>query len=335
MPENTMNEELVQESMKLNIKSMIKDADKLDNPFERKESLVSADSFAKKLTDVTLHEEISKKIEDADNEIKELSTKGLQTDDLADKVKALEDEIATKDTELEAIKKEKAELEEKLKTLTDMYDEEQYKASETELEKTVELEEKNHRLSKELCSLKAKNRNLESAMRKNSRVLEAKVKRAEAEMNTSVDVETFLKCKNKCKTLEDENADLCKKIEDLEDTITAMKQAETPVDVTNGAEEVVALKEKINVLTSKNNRLRRALNKERLSKMEKKESRFSQLRKSMEDEEVIVDDELIEDDDIEDENIVVNDSGVEVVDTQISEDDDEKMEKMLAGTFGK
>ena len=336
MPENTMNEELVQESMKLNIKSMIKDADKLDNPFERKESLVSADSFAKKLTDVTLHEEISKKIEDADNEIKELSTKGLQTDDLADKVKTLEDEIATKDTELEAIKKEKGELEEKLKTLTNMYDEEQYKASETELEKTAELEEKNHRLSKEICSLKAKNRNLESAMRKNSRVLEAKVKRAEAEMNTSVDVETFLKCKNKCKTLEDENSDLCKKIEDLEDTITAMKQAETPVDVTNGAEEVVALKEKINVLISKNNRLRRALNKERLSNIEKKESRFSQLRKSMEDEEVIVDDELIEDDDIEDENIVVNDNGVEVVDTQISEDDDdEKMEKMLAGTFGK
>ena len=54
---------------------------------------------------------------------------------------------------------------------------------------------------------------------KNTRVLEAKAKRAEAEANTAVDVETFLKCKNKCKTLEDENADLCKKIEDLENKV--------------------------------------------------------------------------------------------------------------------
>jgi hypothetical protein len=107
MPENTMNSELVEQSMILNIKSMLKDADKLDNPFERKESLVSADSFAIKLTEKTLHEEISKKIEDAENEIKELSTKGLQTDDLADKCKALADEVAKVNGELETLKKEK------------------------------------------------------------------------------------------------------------------------------------------------------------------------------------------------------------------------------------
>ena len=160
MPENTMNDEHVQQSMMLNIKSMIKDADKLNDPIERKDALVSADCFAKKLTDETLHTEICKKIEDADNEIKELSAQGMQTDDLTDKVKALEDEATKTNDELETLKKEKEEIEEKLKTITEMYENEQYKASESELEKTIELEENNHRLSRELCSLKAKNRNL-------------------------------------------------------------------------------------------------------------------------------------------------------------------------------
>ena len=328
MPENTMNE-LAEQSMILNIKSMLKDADKLENPFERKESLISADSFAIKLTEKTLHEEISKKIEDAENEIKELSTKGMQTDDLADKCKVLEDEVAKTNGELETIKAEKAEIEEKLKTVTTMYEEAQYNASKAELDKNAELTEKNHNLSKELCSLKAKNRNLESLMRKNQRVLESKVKRAEAELNTAIDTETFLKCKDKCKTLEDENADLCKKIEDLENTIATMKKAEDAIDVEVGAEEILDLKKKLNEMVIKNNRLRRLLNEQRMSNLEKKESRFSKLRKNLEDEEtdVIVDDEIIEDDNIDDESIVVTDNGIEVEER----DEDAVMEKLLKG----
>ena len=337
MQENAMNDELVQESMKLNIKSMIKDADKLDNPFERKESLVSADCFAQKLTDGTLHEEISKKIEDAENEIKELSAKGLQTDDLADKCKALEDEVAKVNGELETLKKEKEEVENKLKTLTDMYDEEQYKASETELELNAELEEKNHRLSKEICSLKAKNRNLEGLMRKNSRVFESKMKKLDAEANTLVDVETFLKCKDKCKALEDENKELCNKVEELENTIATMKKSEDAIDVEIGAEEILDLKKKLNEMVAKNNRLRKALNESRAIQMARKESRFSQLRKTMEDEEendVIVDDEIIEDDEIADENIIVTDDGISVAENE-ERDEDEIMEKALNGTLGK
>ena len=334
MPENTMNE-LAEQSMILNIKSMLKDADKLENPFERKESLVSADSFAIKLTEKTLHEEISKKIEDAENEIKELSTKGMQTDDLADKCKALEDEVAKTNGELETIKAEKAEIEEKLKTVTTMYEEAQYNASKAELDKNAELTEKNHNLSKELCSLKAKNRNLESLMRKNQRVLESKVKRAEAELNTAIDVDTFLKCKNKCKSLEDENADLCKKIEDLENTIATMKKAEDAIDVEVGAEEILDLKKKLNEMVIKNNRLRRLLNEQRMSNLEKKESRFSKLRKNLEDEEtdVIVDDEIIEDE-IADDEVVVNDDGIGIVESD-NNDADKKMEEMLNGSFGK
>ena len=328
MPENTMNE-LAEQSMILNIKSMLKDADKLENPFERKESLVSADSFAIKLTEKTLHEEISKKIKDAENEIKELSTKGMQTDDLTDKCKALEDEVAKTNGELETIKAEKAEIEEKLKTVTTMYEEAQYNASKAELDKNAELTEKNHNLSKELCSLKAKNRNLESLMRKNQRVLESKVKRAEAELNTAIDVDTFLKCKDKCKTLEDENADLCKKIEDLETTIETLKRANEAEVVDANVEEVLSLKKKLNEQIIKNNRLRKMLNESRLAKLEKKESRFAQLKKNLDDEEtdVIVDDEIIEDDNIDDESIVVTNDGIQVEER----DEDKIMEKLLAG----
>lgn len=327
MPENT-NDELIQQSMMLNIKSMIKDAENMDSPFDKKDALAMADSFAKKLTDDTLHVEICKKIEDTDNEIKELSAKGLQTDDLANKCKALEDENKKVSDELEALKAEKADIEEKLKTVTNMYEEEQYKCSQSELDKTEELEEKNHRLSKELCSLKAKNRNLEGMMRRNRRVLESKMNKLEAEANTLVDADVVVDCKKKIKKLEGENADLCKKIEDLEDTIDSMKKANDAIDAEANVEEILALKRAVEQLTAKNNRLRRALNEAKAEKEEVKKTRFSTLKKEMdEDDEVIVDDELIND---EVNNVVVDDGQV-VVAEEDDDSDDELMERMLRG----
>lgn len=327
MPENT-NDELIQQSMMLNIKSMIKDAENMDSPFDKKEALVSADSFAKKLTDDTLHVEICKKIEDTDNEIKELSAKGLQTDDLANKCKALEDENKKVSDELEALKAEKADIEEKLKTVTNMYEEEQYKASEDELEKSAELEEKNHRLSKELCSLKAKNCNLEGMMKRNRRVLESKMNKLEAESNTMVDADVVVNCKKKIKKLEGENADLCKKIEDLEDTIASMKKANDAIDAEANVEEILTLKRAVEQLTAKNNRLRRALNEAKAEKEEVKKTRFSTLKKEMdEDDEVIVDDELINN---EVDNVVVDDGRV-VVAEEDDDSADKLMERMLRG----
>ena len=327
MPENT-NDELIQQSMMLNIKSMIKDAENMDSPFDKKEALVSADSFAKKLTDDTLHVEICKKIEDTDNEIKELSAKGLQTDDLANKCKALEDENKKVSDELEALKAEKADIEEKLKTVTNMYEEEQFKCSQSELDKTEELEEKNHRLSKELCSLKAKNRNLEGMMRRNRRVLESKMNKLEAESNTMVDADVVVNCKKKIKKLEGENADLCKKIEDLEDTIASMKKANDAIDAEANVEEILTLKRAVEQLTAKNNRLRRALNEAKAEKEEVKKTRFSTLKKEMdEDDEVIVDDELIND---EIDNVVVDDGRV-VVAEEDDDSADKLMERMLRG----
>ncbi len=326
MPENT-NDELIQQSMMLNIKSMIKDAENMDSPFDKKDALAMADSFAKKLTDDTLHVEICKKIEDTDNEIKELSAKGLQTDDLANKCKALEDENKKVSDELEALKVEKADIEEKLKTVTNMYEEEQFKCSQSELDKTEELEEKNHRLSKELCSLKAKNRNLEGMMRRNRRVLESKMNKLEAETNTMVDADVVVDCKKKIKKLEGENADLCKKIEDLENTIDSMKKANDAIDAEANVEEILALKRAVEQLTAKNNRLRRALNESKAEKEEVKKTRFSTLKKEMdEDNEIIVDDELIND---EVDNVVVDDGQV-VVAEEDEDKSDEIMERLLA-----
>ena len=327
MPENT-NDELIQQSMMLNIKSMIKDAENMDSPFDKKDALAMADSFAKKLTDDTLHVEICKKIEDTDNEIKELSAKGLQTDDLADKCKALEDENKKVSDELEALKAEKADIEEKLKTVTNMYEEEQYKCSQSELDKTEELEEKNHRLSKELCSLKAKNRNLEGMMRRNRRVLESKMNKLEAETNTMVDADVVVDCKKKIKKLECENTNLCKKIEDLESTIDSMKKVNDAIDAEANVEEILALKRAVEQLTAKNNRLRRALNESKAEKEEVKKTRFSTLKKEMdEDDEVIVDDELIND---EVDNVVVDDGQV-VVAEEDEDREDEIMERLLSG----
>ena len=327
MPENT-NDELIQQSMMLNIKSMIKDAENMDSPFDKKEALVSADSFAKKLTDDTLHVEICKKIEDTDNEIKELSAKGLQTDDLANKCKALEDENKKVSDELEALKAEKSDIEEKLKTVTNTYEEEQFKCSQSELDKTEELEEKNHRLSKELCSLKAKNRNLEGMMKRNRRVLESKMNKLEAESNTMVDADVVVDCKKKIKKLEGENADLCKKIEDLEDTIASMKKANDAIDAEANVEEILTLKRAVEQLTAKNNRLRRALNEAKAEKEEVKKTRFSTLKKEMdEDDEVIVDDELIND---EIDNVVVDDGQV-VVAEEDDDSADKLMERLLSG----
>ena len=326
MPENT-NEELLQQSMLLNVKSLVKDADKIESPFERKDALVSADSFAIKLVDKTIHDEISKKIEDAENEIKELSKKGLQTDDLTEKVKSLEDENTVLKTEIENMKKEKSETETKLKTITDMYEDEQFKASETEIEKTDELTEKNHRLSRELASLKAKNRNLESEMRRATRISEAKIRKLDAEVNGMVDAETVVALQDEIKTLKS-------KITSLEDELDSCKKAKKALDAESNtlvdAEDVVALKEKINQLTIKNARLMKSVNEARL---EKKASRFSTLRKSLEDEDSddkVVTDDIVEDE-IEDDNIAVNDNEVVVTDTQV--DEDSVMEKILSHKY--
>jgi predicted RNase H-like nuclease (RuvC/YqgF family) len=121
---------------------------------------------------------------------------------------------------------------------------------------------------------------------------------------------------------------LCKKIEDLEDTIASMKKANDAIDAEANVEEILALKRAVEQLTAKNNRLRRALNEAKTEKEEVKKTRFSTLKKEMdEDDEVIVDDELIND---EVDNVVVDDGQV-VVAEEDEDREDEIMERLLSG----
>ena len=165
-------------------------------------------------------------------------------------------------------------------------------------------------------------------MKRNRRVLESKMNKLEAEANTLVDADVVVDCKKKIKKLEGENADLCKKIEDLEDTIASMKKANDAIDAEANVEEILALKRTVEQLTAKNNRLRRALNESNAEKEEVKKTRFSTLKKEIdEDDEVIVDDELIND---EVDNVVVDDGQV-VVAEEDERDEDEVMERLLNG----
>ena len=86
-------------------------------------------------------------------------------------------------------------------------------------------------------------------MKRNRRVLESKMNKLEAETNTMVDADVVVDGKKKIKKLEGENADLCKKIEDLENTIDSMKKANDAIDAEANVEEILALKRTVEKLT--------------------------------------------------------------------------------------
>ena len=204
---------------------------------------------------------------------------------------------------------------------------------------SAELEEKNKTLVRRMNSLKMRNLMTE----KNNRVLESKLKRVEADANTKVEAEDLIQYTDKIKSLEDEIVELKSQLrkanfglkranddlDDVNDELEQVKKAKKvsdAVDVEVGAEEIVALKEKLNEVTSKNARLRKIINDMRRTEM-KKASRFSQLRKSMdEDDETVVTDDVVEEDEIADNEVVVTNNGVEV-----ERDEDDIMEKMLSG----
>ena len=107
---------------------------------------------------------------------------------------------------------------------------------------------------------------------------------------------------------------------------TFTKKVNDALDVGIGAEEIVALKEKNNELIVKNNRLRRALNEANLKVA--KASRFSTLRKSLEDDKPskVINNDIV-DEEIDDDSIVIDNTGVSVE----NRDEDDIMEKMLSG----
>lgn len=207
MPDN----ELLEASLKMNIKSIIKDADKVENLYEKKDLLVSAHDYAEKLTDKTLLNETSDKIAKVDEELKTLTEKGLKTDELEENVKNLEKEnlIIAKDSA--KLEEEKNSIKEKYEILSKMYEEKQFKASKIELER-------NHNLSKEVCSLKLKARKQENtilSLKKENRLLKEKMDKLSAMSNGKVDAEIVKDLNEQIEELTNKNVRLSESLKSL------------------------------------------------------------------------------------------------------------------------
>lgn len=207
MPDN----ELLEASLKMNIKSIIKDADKVENLYEKKDLLVSAHDYAEKLTDKTLLNETSDKIAKVDEELKTLTEKGLKTDKLEENVKNLEKEnlIIAKDSA--KLEEEKNSIKEKYEILSKMYEEKQFKASKIELER-------NHNLSKEVCSLKLKARKQENtilSLKRENRLLKEKMDKLSAMSNGKVDAEIVKDLNEQIEELTNKNVRLSESLKSL------------------------------------------------------------------------------------------------------------------------
>lgn len=188
--------EQVKLNLSLNIKGMLKEAKSKENVFEKKEILESANLYAKQLDDEVLAKEVEDELCATEDEIKTLSTKGLEVDGLNASMETLKKENDELIAKLKKVEDEKKEVEDQLDVVTEMYESKQFNASKTELEKS-------HNLAKEVCSLKIKSKKLESKIaileRKNS-ILENRAKRAEndleiteAKLNSMVSADTYAK----------------------------------------------------------------------------------------------------------------------------------------------
>jgi hypothetical protein len=209
--EKTMSENLLEATLQMNVKSMIKDSNKTENLYEKKEILESAHSYAKELTDKSLVEEINKIISETDEQLKVLSEKGMKTDELSESVETLTTEKKKLEEEITALKEESEKLEKKLKVISTMYEEKQYKAGEDEFLK-------NRRMAKEVCGLKLKARRQENeilSLKAKNRTLTEKARKFEATTNTKVEAEDYLALQEEVNSLRLENHKLTESVKTL------------------------------------------------------------------------------------------------------------------------
>lgn len=198
------NNELLETTLSLNVKSMIKDANKSENLNDKKSLLEQAYSYASKLSDKTLSEEINGELANVNKEIMELSEKGMKVDEMKDSIKTLTEEKEFTKKENEILKKNYKALKEKYNTISEMYESKQFNASKAELDK-------NHNLSKEICSLKLKLRKQEQELRESKakvRTYKEEIAKANADCNTKVDASVIEDMTNELKTLKEENKSL-------------------------------------------------------------------------------------------------------------------------------
>ena len=95
-------------------------------------------------------------------------------------------------------------MKEKYNTISEMYESKQFNASKAELDK-------NHNLSKEICSLKLKLRKQEQELRESKakvRSYKEEIAKANADCNTKVDASVIEDMTNEIETLKEENKSL-------------------------------------------------------------------------------------------------------------------------------
>ena len=215
---------LLETTMKMNIRSMLREAEKMENLSEKKEILSSAHSYASQIADNKLTEEIGNEIKKVDEQIQTLAEKGKKSDELTQSVATLTEEKTNLEKEVASLKEEKAKVEAQLKTITTMYETKQYKTGENDLQKM-------RRMSKEICTLKMKNKMYEKTienLKRNKKIMERKALVSEARANTKADASMVEELQTKNSILENKNKELMSRLH--ETRISSFRSSERKPD---------------------------------------------------------------------------------------------------------
>lgn len=211
--EKTMSDKIHEKALELNIKSLIKDAEKESNLFERKKQLIDAREYAVSLPEATLVEQIDKSIADTDNSISELAEKGKDVGVLTENIKTLTEQKQVLETEVSTLKSDMTKLQENYDAIIKLYEDKQFEASNTELSANKKLNELVESLQKDLTATK----NL---------LKEASEKRDyfEAMSNSKVEADDYVALKEKVKELSIENSTLKEKNVSLLENLRSLRR---------------------------------------------------------------------------------------------------------------
>jgi hypothetical protein len=197
-----MVDKLVEKSVALNIKGMLKEVKDAKTFAEKKEILEFALDSAKELTDKTLQEQIEKELVTVDKEVHELAEKGKDIESIKKDATTLQETIntVTKEKEevakaMENVKKEKEEIDASYKTLVEMYENKQYQAGEETLKTNKELNK------------------LIKILKNKITVLQEKAKYFEALSNTKVEADVVVALNEKVERTKIKNKILEKRLE--------------------------------------------------------------------------------------------------------------------------
>lgn len=209
--EKTMSDILNEKALELNIKSLLRDAEKEENLFEKRKQLEVAKEYAMNLTESTLVAQIEKSMTETDNSITDLAEKGKDVGSLNETISTLKAESATLNESLNVLKEEKKTLQENYDAIIKLYEDKQFEASQGELLN-------NKKLNVLIKSLKEE---LTVAKKQLAKVTERK-NYFEALSNSKVETDDYIELKesikdlsNKNKALKEQNANLLQDVRNL------------------------------------------------------------------------------------------------------------------------